>query len=155
MMNVRAARKIAFTILFALLSMHSLSHGKCVHTENELSCVEYVKNYDGDTITFNIKKVHPILGNEISVRVLGIDAPEIISPDPCAARIAVKSQREVQEILEDAHRLDLVDVRRGKYFRVVADVLFDGESLREHMLRKKLAVPYDGGHREEVDWCKL
>lgn len=153
MLSNRSIWKIAVTILFTLISMHNFAFANCSHTESELACVEYVKNYDGDTITFNIKKVHPILGDEISVRVAGIDAPEIISTEPCAARVAMNSQQEVQKIMRRASRLDLVGIQRGKFFRVVADVLYDGKSLRDHLLAKKLAVPYDGGYKEDVDWC--
>jgi len=39
--------------------------------------VEYVRNYDGDTITVNINDVHPLLGDNINIRVRGIDTPEI------------------------------------------------------------------------------
>jgi micrococcal nuclease len=37
----------------------------------------YIRNYDGDTITFNLPSLHPIIGEKISIRVNGIDTPEI------------------------------------------------------------------------------
>ena len=37
----------------------------------------YIRNYDGDTITFNLPKLHPIIGKKIRVRLSGIDTPEI------------------------------------------------------------------------------
>ena len=37
----------------------------------------YLRNYDGDTITFNLPGLHPIIGEKISIRVNGIDTPEI------------------------------------------------------------------------------
>ena len=37
----------------------------------------YVRNYDGDTITFTLPNLHPIIGNKIAIRVSGIDTPEI------------------------------------------------------------------------------
>ena len=37
----------------------------------------YVRNYDGDTITFNLPNLHPIIGKKIRVRLNGIDTPEI------------------------------------------------------------------------------
>ena len=37
----------------------------------------YVRNYDGDTITFNLPNLHPIIGKNIRVRLNGIDTPEI------------------------------------------------------------------------------
>ena len=43
-------------------------------------------------------------------------------------------------------------MKRGKYFRIVADVYDDhNRSLADELIRNNLAVPYDGGHK--VDWC--
>ncbi|MBF0370483.1 MAG: hypothetical protein HQL52_13605 [Magnetococcales bacterium] len=39
--------------------------------------VIYRGNYDGDTIRFDIPGVHPLLGDNISIRVRGVDTPEI------------------------------------------------------------------------------
>lgn len=141
------------TILFMFFTMHNMAYGGCRHTSDEFSCVEYVKNYDGDTLTINIGEVHPLFGEQMSVRVAGIDTPEMKSDDSCEARLAKVAQTEVEQLMKQARRLDLVHVQRGKFFRVVADVIFDGKSLQQHMLRKKLAVPYDGGHKDTVDWC--
>ena len=47
-----------------------------VSTSN-FSGVEYVRNYDGDTMTVNIPGVHPLFENEIGIRVRGIDTLEI------------------------------------------------------------------------------
>jgi len=37
----------------------------------------------------------------------------------------------VADILKDAERIDLKNMERGKYFRIAADVIVDGESLVE------------------------
>ena len=49
----------------------------CIHDEKTFRCVQYVRNYDADTITFNIPKTHPLLGKEANIRVFGVDTPEI------------------------------------------------------------------------------
>ena len=41
-------------------------------------------------------------------------------------------------------------VARGKYFRLVAEVLADGENLSDVLLAAGLAWPYDGGKRERI-----
>ena len=38
-------------------------------------------------------------------------------------------------------------MRRGKYFRIVADVYVDDELFADILIDKKLAKPYDGGTR--------
>ena len=52
-----------------------ISDSFCRHTGTIFRCVKYVRNYDGDTITFNIPNLHPLFGKSISVRVRGINAP--------------------------------------------------------------------------------
>ena len=44
--------------------------------------------------------------------------------------------------------IDLREVERGKYFRLVAEVIADGENLSDVLLARGLAWPYDGGKRE-------
>ena len=86
-------RKMGFALigLFFFLSMfisgcsstgYKQEPNLCVHTETTLKCVRYVRNYDGDTITFDIDGLHSIVGKNISVRVLGIDTPEIRGKKP-------------------------------------------------------------------------
>ena len=58
----------------ALLLSFALGFGlvadkKCDHDATTFRCVKYVKNYDADTITFNIPNVHPLIGKSIGVRV--------------------------------------------------------------------------------------
>lgn len=145
-----------FQILLAigLMGSHpSALAWSCQHTDTEFHCVEYEKNYDGDTITVNIPEVHQLLGRQITVRILGIDAPERKSDDPCERNMAMKAQREVERLLSQARRIDLVNVQRDKYFRVLAEVYADDISVGKVLLKKGFAVPYDGGTKSKVDWC--
>ncbi|MCC7404942.1 MAG: thermonuclease family protein, partial [Bdellovibrionales bacterium] len=118
-------------------------------------CVEYVGNYDGDTLTFDVADVHPLLGKNMKVRVHGIDTAEIRSDDACEREVAGKTQQMVQELISGANRVDLVNVAREKYFRVLADVMVDNRSLAEYLLRKGLAIRYDGGTKPDVNWCRV
>ena len=115
--------------------------------------MEYVRNYDADTITFNIPGVHPLMGNRISVRVLGVDAPEIRGKTECEKKRAREAKAAVAALLTQSKRVDLVNVGRDKYFRILADVHADGVSLREHLLKSGYAYPYDGGTKRAVNWC--
>jgi len=49
--------------------------------------------------------------------------------------------------------LCLKSLKRSKYFRIVADVFVDGESLGEMLVNKELAVPYSG-RKKIKKWCK-
>ena len=58
----------------------------------------------------------------------------------------------VEEILKDAERIDLKNMGRGKYFRIVADVYADGENLAEALIDSGMAVKYDG-RKKNHKWC--
>jgi len=118
-----------------------------------LDDVKYVKNYDGDTITFNISYVHPIIGESISVRVNGVDTPEIkgkCEKEKIDARIV---KIFVSNELKNAKTIDLINVNREKYFRILADVVYDGKNLKEELIKNGLAVEYNGGTKLK-DWCE-
>ena len=66
-------KKLAFLILpFLLLPSYSIAK-----SFGDYEGAIYVRNYDGDTITFNLPGLHPIIGEKINIRVNGIDTPEI------------------------------------------------------------------------------
>ena len=67
----------------------------------------YVRNYDGDTITFNLPGLHPIIGKKINIRVNGIDTPEIKSKCEKETYNAHKAQQIVADILKDAEQITL------------------------------------------------
>ena len=113
----------------------------------------YVRNYDGDTITFNLPDLHPIIGEKISVRVNGIDPPEIKGNCEKEKFKAQQAKEMVAEILKDAEQITLKNMERGKYFRIAADVLIDGEDLGDMLVEAGVAVRY-GGRKKSHKWCK-
>lgn len=125
----------------------------CQHTATSFACVSYVGNYDGDTLTVDIPKVPEILGHKMHIRINGIDTPEMKTEDKCEKAQAIKAKERIHLILSQAKRIDLKDIGRDKYFRLLADVVADGVSLKSLLLKEKLAVPYDGGTKTRIDWC--
>jgi micrococcal nuclease len=128
---------------------------QCRHDKTTFRCVRYVRNYDADTITFNIKDVHPLIGENISVRVAGIDTPEVKTKNDCEKETARIAKKLIESILKQAQRIDLENVQRDKYFRILADVIADGRSLKDILLKNQLAYEYDGGTKQVVNWCKF
>ena len=114
--------------------------------------VEYVRNYDGDTITVNIKNVHPLIGDEINIRIRGIDTPEIRGKCKYEKDLAYEAKYFVRDILLFAKKIDLINVERGKYFRIVADVYIDGKDIKDFLLDTGYIVMYNGGSK--VNWCE-
>ncbi len=115
--------------------------------------VEYVKNHDGDSITFNIPGTPAIMGKNMVIRLRGIDTPELGAKNCLAEEEKARSaQQLVHQLLKDARRIDLHHVERGKYFRILADVEFDGRDLGTLLLDKGLAVSYSG-RKKTHNWC--
>lgn len=125
----------------------------CQHDDKTFRCVEYVKNYDSDTITFNIPGVPAIIGNKISVRVAHIDSPEIKGQQPCEKNTARNAKKLVENLMKQAKNIELRNIERDKYFRILADVYFDGKDLKEILLKNHLAYNYDGATKKKVNWC--
>lgn len=118
---------------------------KCQHSNKAFNCVIFIDNYDGDTITVDIPRVHQLLGKKISVRILGVDTPEMKSKVECERELAVKARDFIHNTLIISERIDLTNIGRDKYFRIDADVIVDGKSLGKLLIDNKLAVSYDGG----------
>ena len=122
-------------------------------TTNAFLKVVYRSCYDGDTCRFDLPGIHPLFGENIPVRLAGVDTPEIRGRCAKEKRLALDARDRVRKLLADAQRIDLRDVARGKYFRIVARIEVDGIDLAEFLIDRDLAVRYDGGTKEK-DWCE-
>lgn len=110
---------------------------------------------DGDTLYARIVEVHPIIGYEIGIRVYGIDTRELDDGGD-------KSGDMAKALLLPGTRITLKNLRRGKFFRIVAEVWFDMKSadgtvttrtsLAQLLLDKDLAYPYYGGTKRPKGW---
>ena len=136
------------------MPLYTFGSDSCVHDEKNFRCVKYIKNYDADTVTFDVPNVHPLLGNKINIRVSGVDTPEIRTKNSCEKEKARNAKRLVSNLLKNAKRIDLLNIKRGKYFRVVADISIDGKSLSHYLLKNGLAYSYDGQTKKKINWCK-
>jgi micrococcal nuclease len=137
-----------FLVLISLLLV-SPAHAKSF---GDYQGAVYVRNYDGDTITFNLPKLHPIIGQKISIRVNGIDAPEIKGKCEKEKYEAKQAKGMVANILKGAKQITLKNMERGKYFRIAADVIVDGASLADVLVEAGVAVRYDG-EKKTHKWC--
>ena len=107
--------------------------------------------YDGDTFRVNIGSLPPIVGKNIPIRLNGVDTPEILGKCKYEKDLAIKARDFVRNKLANAKEIRLTKLQRGKYFRVVADVMIDGVSLEQELLDNKLAYKYTGGKKSS--WC--
>lgn len=126
---------------------------KCLSGNNELIMISQVNSiYDGDTFKVNLKDIPAIFGENLSIRVANIDTPELKGKCEQEKVLARKAKQFTVERLRKSKSILLKNPKRGKYFRVIADVYVDGQNLGEELLKEGLAVKYDGGKRK--NWCE-
>jgi micrococcal nuclease len=58
----------------------------------------------------------------------------------------------VADILLGAEKITLRNMKRGKYFRIAADIIVDGENLADVLIGAGRAIKYDGGKKNHK-WC--
>jgi len=107
--------------------------------------------YDGDTIRVRIEDWPPIVGEAIGVRVNGVDTPEIRGKCPEEKALARQARSFTRTAVTTAKSVELRNLRRDKYFRLLADVCVDGQALSELLMANGLAYRYEGGRKES--WC--
>ena len=75
--------------------------------------VEVIRVYDGDTFFVNIPYVHWLIGSNISVRIRGIDTPEIKGGTSETKELAIKSKEALIKLLE-GRNITLYNLNRDK-----------------------------------------
>jgi endonuclease YncB( thermonuclease family) len=141
--------------LLTLLASSSLLFGASIADKDYGNAIvsEVTSIYDGDTFRADIVGYPEIVGWHIGIRINGIDTPEIKGECQKEKTMARKAKQVTVSALRGASTIELRHMKRGKYFRIVADVYVDGRSLAEELVQAGLAVPYDGGTKTK-NWCK-
>lgn len=135
------------TLALTLFSAISICAGQ---RDKNFGCAvvsEIASIYDGDTFRCNIAGYPEIIGERISVRINGIDTPELRDNRKPVKQLARLAKQHTVQRLREAHQIELRNMKRGKYFRIVADVFVDGHNLGQELIQKGLAKPYDGGKK--------
>jgi len=114
---------------------------------------EVTSIYDGDTFRVNINSYPKVIGYRMAIRVNGIDTPEMKGKCKKEKTLARKAKQITVSTLRSAKVIELRNIQRGKYFRIVADVYADNKSLADELIKNNLAVRYNGGTKVK-DWCK-
>lgn len=113
-----------------------------------------VSVYDGDTIKVDFDFAGPAIFNRnVSIRILGIDTPEIRGQCEEEKALAQKAKHWLETKLARARTVELHDAGRDKYFRVLGNLVIDGESVSQQLIAQGLARSYDGGHK--TPWCEI
>ena len=123
-----------------------------IFAANSFIPATYVRAYDADTITVTLACKIDVFCKNIGVRLKGIDTPELRTKDRCEKKLAVKARDFVRAELF-GKTVQLHNVTRGKYFRLVADVKYKDKDLKRELFKHHYGVPYEGKKKMSVDWC--
>jgi endonuclease YncB( thermonuclease family) len=89
-----------------------------------------------------------------------IDTAEIKGSNKCEREMAEKAKVVVTTLLKNAKKIDLEDVGRDKFFRILSQVVItttEGKIiiLSKYLLDNNYAVPYEGEKKQVANWCKI
>jgi micrococcal nuclease len=84
---------------------------------------------DGDTFACDIDEHSAIAGKNISIRLRGINTPELRSKNEEERKSAILEKQRLSDLLYNAQDIELRNLGRDKYFRIDADVYIDDEPL--------------------------
>lgn len=114
-----------------------------------------IKCYDADTITIASKlpyKESPLY--RLSVRLTGIDAPEIKGKSEEEKELAKQARNFVSNLILNKY-VRLENVESEKYGRILADVYIGDVHLNELLIKERYAVKYGGGTKlKPTSWLK-
>lgn len=86
------------------------------------------------------------------IRVSGVDTPEMRGKCQKEKDLARKAKQFTVSKLRAAKIIELRNMKRGKYFRIVADVYIDNINLTELLIHNKLGIECYGGSK--INWCE-
>ena len=108
--------------------------------------------YDGDTC-YVIAPTLPEPLQKMSVRILGIDTPEMRAECAEEKKLALKGREFANKMFRAAEKIEFANLKWDKYGgRVLVDVYLDGKLYKDEIINAGLARPYDGGTKES--WCE-
>ena len=105
-----------------------------------------IKVYDGDTITVAARPYKSESPCRFSIRLSGIDCPEIRSRDQGERDAAVLVKNRLSDLILEKY-VSLYNVKIDKYGRLLCDVYHGQIHVNNWLLNSRLAVTYDGGKK--------
>ena len=136
-------------IFFSVLLSFDTSASSKAYGNAEVLKVTSV--FDGDSFRADLKGFPAIIGKNMAIRINGIDTPELRGKCEVEKQLARAAKQFTVERLRAAKNITLKNIKRGKYFRLIADVILDGVSLGDLLLQNHHAVEYSG--KTKPNWC--
>lgn len=151
MLTLKDLQFIAIAMCLSFLS--ALTFAK----EPEMKYYDYkiTRIIDGDTVAFEANFLPDPIKKELSIRVYGVDTPEKGWRGQCEKekQMGEAASKFTKDQIKNAKEIKVGIAKWDKFGgRVLGDILFDGESLREMLIEKGYARPYFGDKKES--WCE-
>jgi endonuclease YncB( thermonuclease family) len=111
---------------------------------------------DGDTVEFEARFLPAPLNPVLSIRVFGVDTPEsgFRAKCPEEAILGAAASKFTKDMVAHSKKQQVSLKTWDKYGgRVLGDVLLDGKSLSEELVKNGYARPYFGD--KKAPWCKI
>jgi micrococcal nuclease len=145
-------RYVVSVVVILFLGMIFAGSAYAKTTYGNLTVTTLVEVYDGDTFRVDIGGLHPIIGANIRVRIRGVDTPEI-KKYKCEKEkeLGMEAKAFIEERLNGATKIQLLNIGRGNWFRIVADVIYDGKSIAPEIIQAGHGVVYHP--KKKKDWC--
>lgn len=132
----------------------NIEYKNCINFIPPIQYGKVIKVYDGDTITIGTILPYSETLYRFSVRIRNIDCPEIRSKDEKEKLCASCAKQFLAGLILNTI-VELKNVGYDKYGRILADIYLDNNNIGDIMINEKVAVQYDGGKKQIVDWYKL
>ena len=112
---------------------------------------------DGDTVDIDIDLGFGVWLHKERVRIYGIDTPESRTRDKVEKRFGLLAKEFVEQFVKGSSvilRTQKYDAK-GKFGRILGDIIVDDKSLSETMIQEHHAVAYHGQSKEDIQEAHL
>ena len=109
------------------------------------------KIVDGDTIDAYIDLGFNVWVTK-RIRFMGIDTPESRTRDLTEKRYGLGAKHRLIELLAETNgefTLVTEDMEKGKFGRVLGTIEINGKDANQTLIEENLAIPYEGGNKDE------
>ena len=142
-------------ILLVLAACHAVPSKAIAHDDYSpdelLSYFEFERCIDGDTLKVKNNALPDIFGRNLSIRVRGLDTPELRGKCSHEKKLAVRSKDFCSFLMKNAENIEFKNLERGKFFRVVADVHIDSKNYANQMIFNDHGRVYS--NTKKNNWC--
>lgn len=146
--------KILLILFLSLMGTATVGFGQKKVKQGVEYEVKILRVIDGDTVAFEAPFLPDPLKKELSIRVWGVDTPEKSPRSKCPGENdrAQAATAFTKNLISTGTKLQVSIMDWDKYGgRVLGDVIVDGQSLRELLIKNNLGRPYFGDAKQS--WC--